>query len=321
MDSSRPKVAILGTRFDDFDLERGVLGDVEVVFGPGRDRSEVVGVASGADVILAGAAPRFDAETLQELNCPAIVRLGVGVDSVDLEAARQRGMWVSYVPDYGTEAVALHAVTLILAAIRRLPMADRHIRTGAWGFAHLRPLHLPASLAVGVVGYGRIGRRVADMLAGVGFERFLVCDPLVEEVASGTLCSLKELLSRADVVTLHAPPKVGGHLLGSSELEAMRPRSVLVNTARGALIDTPALVDALEKGRPAIAALDVFENEPPDIGMLEPVADRLILTPHMSWYTEETELELRRQGAEEARRILNGEPPLHPIVSPTEASV
>lgn len=321
MDSSRPKVAVLGTRFDDFDVERDVLGEVDVVSGPGRDRSEVLEVATGADVILAGAAPRFDAETLRELGCPAIVRLGVGVDTVDLDAARQLGMWVSYVPDYGTEAVALHAVTLILSAVRRLPMADRHIRTGSWGFGHLRPLHLPASLMVGVVGYGRIGRRVAAMLGGVGFERFLICDPLVEEVAEGTVYGLEELLSRADVVTLHAPPPAAGHLLGAGALSSMRPGSVLVNTARGALVDTTALVAALGSGRPAVAALDVFENEPPDASLFEPVADRLILTPHMSWYTEETELELRRQGAAEARRILNGDTPLHPVVSPREAPV
>lgn len=316
-------MAILGTRFGDFDVERGVLGDVDLSSGPGRSRQEVIEVASGADVILAGAAPRFDARTLEELGCPAIVRLGVGVDSVDVEAARRLGMWVSYVPDYGTEAVALHAVTLILAGIRRLTMADRHIRTGSWGFSDLRPLHLPAALTVGVVGYGRIGRRVAAMLAGVGFEDFLICDPLLDDglLEQRRLSSLEELLAESDVVTLHAPPPPDRHLIGAEELAAMKDGSLLVNTARGALVDTAALVGSLGNGRPAVAALDVFESEPPDLTRLEPAGERLILTPHMSWYTEETELELRRQGAAEARRILDGETPLHPVVTPAEATV
>jgi lactate dehydrogenase-like 2-hydroxyacid dehydrogenase len=159
-------VAILGTRFRDFDLEREVLGDVELVSGPGHTGENVIEIAAGADVILAGAAPQFDAATLEKLGCRAIVRLGVGVDGVDLERARSLGMWVVNVPDYGTEAVALHTVTLILASLRRLTTADRQLREGAWGVGNLRPLHSPSSLTVGILGFGRIGRRVALMLTG-----------------------------------------------------------------------------------------------------------------------------------------------------------
>lgn len=317
-------MAILGTRLDDFDVERAVLGDVAISAGPGRDRQEILEVARGADVILAGAAPLFDAETLDLLGCKAIVRLGVGVDSVDLEAARRLGMWVSYVPDYGTEAVALHTVTLALAGLRRLPMADRHVRRGGWGFSSLKPLHLPAALEVGVIGYGRIGRRVVEMLEGVGFTVFLVHDPYVDGAGlppGHRLCSLPEVLARADLLTLHAPPPGEGHLLGAAELGAMKEGSILVNTARGRLVDTAELVAALPGGRPAVAALDVYEQEPPDVTALEAAGDRLILTPHMAWYTEETAIELRRQGAAEARRILAGEQPANPVVGPKEATV
>ncbi len=109
--SRRPKVAIVGIRFPDFDLEREMLGDVELTSGPGRNPAEILDVATSADVILAGAAPVFDAETLEALGCRAIVRLGVGVDTIDLLTARALGMWVVSVPDYGTDAVALHTVT------------------------------------------------------------------------------------------------------------------------------------------------------------------------------------------------------------------
>ena len=135
------------------------------------------------------------------------------------------------------------------------------------------------------------------------------------------LVELPELLGGADVVTLHVPPPASGHLLGEEQLRMMKVGSILVNTARGALVDTVALVAALAEERPATAALDVFEREPPDLEVFEPVSDRVILTPHMSWYTEESELALRRQAAAEARRILDSQSPLHPVVTPAKAEV
>ena len=322
-------MAILGTRFVDFDVEREVLGDVELVSGPGQTMEDVIEIAAGADVILAGAAPRFDAGTLEKLESRAIVRLGVGVDGVDLESARSLGMWVVNVPDYGMDAVALHAVTLILASLRRLTTADRRLREGSWGVANLRPLHLPSSLTAGVIGFGRIGRRVTVLLAGLGFGAVLVSDPAVEVSdvttalggAPGGLVSVDDLLAGSDVVTLHSPPPARGYLLGAAELRTMKDGSVLVNTARGSLVDTGALVAALGNNRPGFAALDVFEEEPPDVSVFETVAEQLILTPHMSWYTEESELALRRQAAAEARRILDSEPPLHAVVTPVTAEI
>jgi D-3-phosphoglycerate dehydrogenase / 2-oxoglutarate reductase len=322
-------VAILGTRFGDFDVERGVLGDVDLVSGPGHTSQEVIEIAGGAEVILAGAAPRFDAATLDKLDCQGIVRLGVGVDGIDLDRARSLGLWVVNVPDYGMDAVALHAVTLVLASLRRLTTADRKLREGAWGVAYLRPLRLPSSLTAGVIGFGRIGRRVAVLLAGLGFRTVLISDPAVEasEVAAtlgeapARLVSLDDLLAGSDVVTLHSPPPADGYLLGETELRRMKEGSILVNTARGALVDTGALVAALGDNRPGYAALDVFEQEPPDVSVFEPVADRLILTPHMSWYTEESELALRRQAAAEALRILNSERPIHAVVTPEAAEL
>ena len=322
-------MAILGTRFEALDVEREVLGEVELVSGPGHTSEDVIEIAGGADVILAGAAPRFDAATLEKLDCRGIVRLGVGVDGVDLNRAHSLGIWVVNVPDYGMDAVALHAVTLVLASLRRLTTADRQLRAGSWGVGDLRPLRLPASLVAGIVGFGRIGRRAVVMLAAVGFGSILISDPAVRAsvVAAtlgdvpGRLVRLDELLARSDVVSLHAPPPAQGYLLGATELGTMKEGSVLVNTARGALVDTAALVVALGDNRPGYAALDVFEQEPPDVSIFEPVADRLILTPHMSWYTEESELALRRQAAAEALRILNSERPLHAVVTPEAAEI
>jgi len=317
---SRPTLAVLGTRFDDFEVERRVIGDVDIVSGPGRDRAEVLEVAAGRDVILAGAVPVFDATTLEQLGCRGIVRLGVGLETIDLDAAERLGIWVCHVPDYGTEAVAVHTVSLVLASIRRIPMSDRRIRSGTWGLGGLRPLHLPESLTVGLIGYGRIGRRVGQLLSGLGFGTILVADPFLGPEADlergCELVGLAPLLAGSDVVTLHTPPAGDGPLIGATQLSRMKPGAVLVNTARGALVDTAALIDALADGALAVAALDVFQPEPPDAALFEAVSDSVILTPHMAWYTEESELELRKKGAAEAKRIIDGTTPLHPVASP-----
>ncbi len=316
----QPVVAVMGTRFADFSVEQRVLGDVQIVSGPGRSRDEILSVAADADVILAGAAPRFDAATIAGLRGRGIVRLGVGVDSVDLDAARQQGIWVAYVPDYGTEAVALHTVTLVLAAMRRLPMAERRIRSGEWGFQPFRPMHLPSASTAGLIGFGRIGRRVGELLTGLGFGTILAADPMLDAATADrcgvTRAEVAQVLAESDVVSLHAPPPASGPLIGGEELAAMKPGAAIVNTARGALIDTAALVTALAAGRPGVAALDVYSPEPPDVSVFSPVADAVILTPHMAWYTVETERDMRLQGAEAALRILEGDAPRHPVVTP-----
>jgi D-3-phosphoglycerate dehydrogenase len=305
-------VAVLGTRYADLGIEEEVLAglDVALLLGDGGTPEEILAVAGDAEVVLAGSRPRFDARVIDGLRCRGIVRYGIGVDSVDLEAARARGIAVARVSDYGTEAVAFHAVATALSLFRRLPEADRGLRSGAWGVAALRPLHLPSASTAGVVGYGRIGRQAAGYLRGLGFT---VCahDEYVDVPPEDGVAAvpLEKLLETSDVVTLHAPGDPSGRpLLGAAELARMKPGSILVNTARGSLVDLPALLDGLAAGRPAYAALDVYPAEPVDPAVFSPVAERVLLTPHMAWYTEESEADMRRKAAEEAARLLRGEP-------------
>lgn len=310
------RVAILGTRYPDLSVEQTILEglDVEIVAGDGADDAQIVEVAGNAAVILAGSRPRFSAQVLERLSCRAVVRYGVGVDSVDVVAASRLGILVASVPDYGTEAVAVHTVALILAAIRKLPQADHNAKSGRWGFADLRPLHLPSELTVGVVGFGRIGQAVARMLRGIGFD-LIVHDPLTSAGDIRTAGSLEELLEASDVITLHTPGAPDGTpLLDRNALQVLRPGSIVVNTARGSLVDLTALVESLQAGRPAAACLDVFPEEPPDLSQFSPVMDRVILTPHVAWYTEESQLDLRRKGAEEAARVLRGEELRNPVL-------
>lgn len=313
-----PTVAILGTRYEDFHIEEEALRPlgVSLTSGEGGSPAAIWEAASTASVILAGSRPRFTGDVLDGLSCRGIVRYGVGTDSIDLDAARRRGISVARVSDYGTEAVAFHAVSMALAQLRRLTEADRAIRAGRWGFADLRPMHEPSGLTAGIVGYGRIGRRAGTYLRGLGM-RVCAYDAFVDIPNSDPVraADLIELLRGSDVVLLHAPGDAGGKpLLDAVMLEHMRPGSVLVNTARGSLIDLPALVEALRRGRPGRAALDVYPDEPPDLSVLGDVADRILMTPHMAWYTEESETDMRRKAAAEAARMLRDEPLADPVV-------
>lgn len=314
------KVAILGTRYADFSIEEQLLAPLgaSLVSGDGGSAEEIVAAAADAAVVLAGSRPRFDAGVLKQLTCRGIVRYGVGTDSIDLQAAEALGIAVARVSDYGADAVAFHAVSMGLALLRRLPEADRAVRAGAWGFAELRPLHEPSRLVAGVVGYGRIGRRSAAFLRGMGMGVH-VHDPYLSDPTPDGLrnLDLADLLRASDLVLLHAPANEDGSpLLDAPALARMREGSVLVNTARGSLVDLAALVDGLRRGRPARAALDVYPTEPPDVSAFADVADQLLLTPHMAWYTEESEADLRRKAAAEAARMLRGEPPADPVVTP-----
>lgn len=314
-------VAVLGTRYPDLSVEEGILGPlgVRIVSGDGGDADAIVAVAAEADLLMLGSRPRITDEVLARLRCHGIVRYGIGVDSVDLEAARRRGIWVSRVSTYGTEAVAVHALALAMAGFRRIVASDRWVRGGSWGFDHLRPLHLPSASTAGVVGYGRIGRYMAGLLSGVGF-RVLVHDPYVTEVEPGheLVEDLGALIAASDVVSLHVPGSADGSpLIGAELLALARPGSVLVNTARGSLIDPDALVAALAKGAPGVAALDVFPKEPVDVSVFASVADRMIMTPHTSWYSEESEHDLRVKASHAAAALLRGERPDEVVVDPT----
>jgi D-3-phosphoglycerate dehydrogenase / 2-oxoglutarate reductase len=315
-------VAILGTRYADFAVEEAILGPhgVRVVGGAGASADTLVSEARDAAVILAGSRPRFDAAVIERLACRGVVRYGVGVESVDLDAAARAGMWVAYVPDYGTDAVAVHAVTLLLATGRRLIEADATVKGGAWGIGDLRPMHAPRSITVGIVGLGRIGRRVAELLEPFGFD-LLGHDPYAdEEVGRGLrTTTLDDLLANSDAITLHLPGRSDGRpLLGADELGHLKAGAIVVNTARGSLIDESALVDGLRRGTPGFAALDVFAHEPPG-DVFADVTERVILTPHMAWYTEESELDLRSKAAREALRIIEGQAPVNAAATPAGA--
>lgn len=212
----------------------------------------------------------------------------VGFDCVDVEAATRAGVWVSNVPDAATEEVATHALAMALAVVRHLPFLDRHVRDGGWSYEAAGLPRRLSEMTLAVIGMGRIGRRLAEMGRGL-FAEVAGYDPLIGDGGwpdGVRRAPLAECLAEADVVSLHVPLTADtDRLIDADALATMRPGSYLVNVSRGGLIDTPALLEALDSGRLAGAALDVTDPEPPAAD--DPVRrhPRVLVTPHAAFYS------------------------------------
>ncbi len=221
-----------------------------------------------------------------------VSRCGIGLDSVDLEAAKELGIGVYNTPDAPSVAVAELTVGLMLAVLRKIAQADRQIRDGKW-----KSLMggLLSARTVGVVGYGRIGRRVARLVHAFG-ARVLVSD-VVETESDGVVerCALEQLLAQADIVPLHAP-SLRDSILNEQRIRSMKPGAIVINTARGGLVDEQALLVALREGRLAGAALDAFEHEPYSGPLVE--LPQVVLTAHMGSYAEEARGIMEREAAD-----------------------
>jgi D-3-phosphoglycerate dehydrogenase / 2-oxoglutarate reductase len=271
----------------------------------GHDPADVLDAARGVDAVFVYHA-RFPRETIERLDgVRVLARCGAGYDNIDVVAAREHGIEVVYVPDYGVDDVADHALALLLACARRVPESDRAIRAGAWpSYTELAPMYRLRGRTLGVIGYGRIGRKVAEKGRAFGL-RVVVHDPFVDESVDRDL-----LLRESDFVSLHMPlTDETRHTIGRAELAMMKPTAVLINTARGGVIDAVALVEALTRGALGGAALDVFEETPlPREHPLRSL-DNVVLSPHSAAYTEEALAEVRKRPLADALRILRGETP------------
>lgn len=316
------RIAILGTRFGEPDIERATLVDFspEIIVDPAATAEALIAAAAGTQVILAGAPPKFTRAVLAQLpDCRAIIRYGVGIESIDLDAATERGVLVANVPDYATEEVSTHTVSMILACVRKLFTAHRAILNGTWQVATVRPLFSTENQTAGIIGFGKIGQAVSRKLRPFGFE-LLVHDPYASPEAlsehGARAVELAELVEQSDVISLNAPlTESTRHIINADTLKQMKPTAIIVNTGRGGLIDDMALAQALENEQIAGAALDVLEKEPiaADHPLLK--SDRVILTPHMAWYTVQAAERMRHLASEEAVRVLRGETPVN-LVNP-----
>ncbi len=264
-------------------------GDVEFVTGPVDTPSQVAELTAGAAALIVSL-HRLDEARLGGLadSVQVIGRAGVGLDTIDLDAAERHGVAVVYQPTYAVSEVATHAVSMFLSLQRQLPQADAVVRAGWGGAADVGRVWSLSDSSVGVLGCGRIGRAVVDRL--VPFVREVrVFDPMVTEDVPGArlVAGLDELLHDVDALSLHLPlNEETRHIIGRTQMRRMRSGSLLVNVSRGGLVDEQELAQALNDGHIAGAGLDVFETEPlPDSSPLRS-APNLLLSPHIAWYSD-----------------------------------
>lgn len=277
-----------------------------------RDPDATLAAVRDASVVLVRESPLPRAAIEAMTNGRAVIRYGIGVDNIDQRAASKRRIAVCNVPDYGTDEVATQAVALALAVVRRVRLHDAEVRAGRWSTGVLQPMYRLRGRTLGLIGYGRIARLTHAMFAGFGFARVLVADPHPDLPPGVQAASVDDICREADLISLHAPLKPQTrHLIDARRIATMRPTAILVNTARGGLVDLDALAAALAQRRILGAGLDVFEHEPPDPAHPLFALDNVVVTNHIGWYSEESMRDLQRKAAEEAVRVLRGERPLH----------
>jgi D-3-phosphoglycerate dehydrogenase len=289
---------------------------------------EIISTIHEANVLIVNMT-RMTKEILQNLHsCRLIIRHGVGFDNVDVAAATDMGIQVCYVPDYCREEVAEQAMMLLLLCRRRftrqLEALHDSVRKGQWDFSRVVPIHRFSNTRAGLIGCGRIGSLVVNMLRGFGID-VMVHDPYLSErrqAELGLRCiPLERLLPEAEMVSIHASltPETRA-MIGERELRMMKPTAILVNTARGAIVDADALARACREGWIAGAGIDVFEKEPPGTNFVLQGIPNVILTPHLSWYSEDAGWSIREKILEDVCRYLEGRPPRFPVNTVTRGS-
>jgi len=323
---TRFRVVITDLIADSLQPELAVLADLaELQALDARRESELTGRIEHADAVMLYHAIGLSAQTIGLLErCRAIVRCGAGYDNVDCDAARRCGIPVANVPDYGTEEVADSAMGLMLALARGINTLNSKLRNGSrtWSYSQTAPLHRLRNQVFAIIGLGRIGTATAIRAKAFGMDVWFY-DPYKPDgydkaVGLRRAWRLEGLLERAYVVSMHCPlTGETRHMINGSSISRMPKGVYLLNTARGAVVDTAAIPDAIATGQLAGAAFDVLEREPPsdDDHLIRawrdpghPAYDRVLINPHSAFYCEQGLEEMRRKGAEECRRALLGEP-------------
>ena len=299
-----PKILYADNNYPDVDLERALFAPagIEIVEAQCRTEEQVIAAGRGCRGVLLQYAP-IGARVIAALPELGIVsRIGAGFDTVDTDACERAGVWVANSPDYGVGEVATHALALALASIRNIVAYHRDIGAGKWHFMSSGTLRRPTELNVGIVGLGRIGKRMAHLARNV-FKRVVAYDPYIIDGDFPAYVerarSLADLAGQVDVVSLHTPLTAETRgMINAQFFAAARPGLHLVNTARGAVVDIADLLVALDAGKLAAAALDVLPEEPVARDSRLLAHPRVILTPHAAFYSMESEKELRRKAAQ-----------------------
>ncbi|MFH0920577.1 MAG: C-terminal binding protein [Fibrobacterota bacterium] len=314
------KVVLLEDRYAHHNYEKAVLEKInaEVVESKAQTKEDVLKVASDADGLTVNLAP-MTAEVIAGLKkCKVIARYGVGFDSVDIKAAGEKGILVVNVPDYCDEDVSDQALALITGCARQVPLHDREVRKGNWNIRSAGPMYRYKGKVFGLAGYGRIPQCLHRKIKGFGFARVLVSDPFVSkevvEKNGAERVDLDTLLRECDILSAHVPlSDKTKHMFGKAEFAKMKKTAIFVNTARGGIVDTQALYEALKNKAIAWAGLDVHEQEPvaKDYPLFQ--LDNCVLSDHVGWYSEESQVDLQTKAAQAVADVLSGKTPQYVV--------
>jgi D-3-phosphoglycerate dehydrogenase len=323
--NTRETVVIADYDYGDVDIERAIIEEAgfELVAAQCKTEDEVIEAAHAAAAVVAQYAT-ISARVIAELtHCRVIARYGTGVDIVDVDAATRHNILVTNVPnDWCENEVADHAMALLLALARKVNVYDRATRGGTWRWQSGAPIHRLRGSVLGLLSFGAISRAIAARAAGFGM-RITAHDPFLpaEEItaAGAEVVSFDDLVTESDCLVIQAPlTSETHHLFDEVQLRRMKPTAILVNTARGPIVDDRALHRALSEGWIAGAGLDDIEEEPAkvrDWRADNPLfsMDNVVITPHAAYYSEEAISTVRHFAAEEVVRVLTGQPPLSPV--------
>jgi D-3-phosphoglycerate dehydrogenase len=315
----RPLIAVTDSPFPSLDPAKAALAriDPELRVANSASAEDILAVGRDADAILVTYA-KLPGDLLRQLRrCKAIGRFGLGVDNIDIAAATELGITVTYVPDYCMQEVSDHAMALLLALARKVPQSNALVQAGRWDMPAVVPIHRLAGRVLGLVGFGNIPRALAPKAKAFGL-RVVAHDPNVSQRALAAVgvesMSFDRLLEISDFVSIHAPllPATRG-LFNAEVFGKMKQGACLINTARGPLVDEDALLAALDSGRLAGAALDVVAVEPLPKESRLIGRDNVVLTPHTGFYSVEALNELQTKCAADVARVLSGETPVYPV--------
>ena len=314
----KPKVVIAYPGFGDIEVETNILKqiDAEIIHTKDLTSPASLEAVKAADALMV-TLQKVTREIIASMpNCRLISRLGTGLDSIDIDAATEHGIWVTYVPDYSIDEVSAHAIALLMSLARGIPFFTQATRNGEWNSAGWGPVYRLKDQTLGILGLGRIGQATAEKGRGLGLQVIAhdpYADPTIAEKLGVRLVDLDTLTRTSDYISLHSPLiDATYHLVNADFLAKMKPTAYIINAARGPLIDEDALLAAVRDRQIAGAGLDVLAIEPIDPNSPLLKEARILVTPHAAWYSEQAKLDLRARGAEEVVRVLGGQPPRAP---------
>ncbi|HXP95536.1 MAG TPA: C-terminal binding protein [Telmatospirillum sp.] len=311
------KIVVTDYEFPDLHPEDVVVSRAGFMLTPKqcRNEEELIAACHDADAIINQYA-LITARVINSLEkCQVISRYGIGLNTIDVSAATARGICVGNVPDGSLEEVSDHAIALLFSLSRGIAKFNSAVKSGKWDYTVVKPLYRTRGRTLGLLSFGQIPQRVARKMASFGV-KIIACDPFANKSRADELgvdlVDLETLCRQSDYLSVHVPlTDATHHILGAEQFALMKPGAILVNTARGPVIDEQALIEALASGRIAGAGLDVFEKEP--IGADHPFVtmDNVVLSSHAAWYSEDSEVEIRSKATQNVVDVLQGRLPTY----------